>query len=132
MLSILLNPLTLVCPCFCPLYLALLSLRGLKGASDRGMCRSKGGDQRKAFLTSANNFMVTHPGQTIIDKYIGERLSTACFRAATVGNAVKGLKKCGVETHNPVVFSEHDFATSKAMMLLAMKLRIIVLIIRPS
>ncbi|GFY30108.1 hypothetical protein TNCV_4074211 [Trichonephila clavipes] len=70
MLSVLLNPVTLVCLCFCPLDLALLSLLGLRGASDRGMCRSKGGNQRKAFLPSANNFMVTHPGQTIIDKNI--------------------------------------------------------------
>ncbi|GFT22266.1 hypothetical protein TNCV_3272771 [Trichonephila clavipes] len=57
------------------------------------MCLSKGGNQRKASLPSANNFMVTHPGQTVIDKTIGERLSIAYFRAATVGNAVKGFKK---------------------------------------
>ncbi|GFV42699.1 hypothetical protein TNCV_840541 [Trichonephila clavipes] len=42
----------------------------LRGASDRGMCHSKGGDQRKTFLPSVNNFMVSHPGQTIIDKNI--------------------------------------------------------------
>ncbi|GFX28506.1 uncharacterized protein TNCV_1153151 [Trichonephila clavipes] len=58
--------------------------------------------------------MVTHPGQTIIDKNISESWSTAYFRAATVGNAVKGFKKCGIETHNLLVFSEHDFAASKA------------------
>ncbi|GFT95120.1 hypothetical protein TNCV_1473661 [Trichonephila clavipes] len=57
--------------------------------------------------------MVTHPGQTIIDQNIGERLSITYFRAVTVGNAVKGLKKCGIGTHNPLVFSEHDFAASK-------------------
>ncbi|GFW67725.1 uncharacterized protein TNCV_3445971 [Trichonephila clavipes] len=34
------------------------------------MCRSKGGNQRKASLPSANNFMVIHPGQTIIDKIL--------------------------------------------------------------
>ncbi|GFS79108.1 hypothetical protein TNCV_4408321 [Trichonephila clavipes] len=56
------------------------------------MCPSKGGDQRKTFLPSANNFM----------------------QPATVGNAVKGFKKCGIETHNLRVFSEHDFAASKA------------------
>ncbi|GFX83913.1 hypothetical protein TNCV_4286331 [Trichonephila clavipes] len=91
MLSILLNPVTLVCLCFCPLDLALLFLLGLRGASDRGMCRSKGGDHRKTFLPSTNNFMVAYPGQTIIDKNIGERLSTADFRAplTTVGNVVK-------------------------------------------
>ncbi|GFY06668.1 uncharacterized protein TNCV_3525241 [Trichonephila clavipes] len=55
--------------------------------------------------------MVTHPGHTIIDKNIGER---SYFRAATFGNAVKGLKKCAIETHNPLVFSEHDFAALKA------------------
>ncbi|GFS75606.1 uncharacterized protein TNCV_3423911 [Trichonephila clavipes] len=89
------------------------SLR-LRGALDRRKCRSKGGNQRKTFLPSANNFMVPHPGQIIIDKNIGERLSTAYFREATVGNAVKGFKKCGIETHNPLVFSEHDFTASKA------------------
>ncbi|GFS51702.1 hypothetical protein TNCV_613811 [Trichonephila clavipes] len=53
MLSILLNPVSAcVRQCFCPLDLALL---GLSGASDRGMCRSKGGDQRKTFLPSAKN-----------------------------------------------------------------------------
>ncbi|GFV55561.1 hypothetical protein TNCV_2574011 [Trichonephila clavipes] len=78
------------------------------------MCRSKGGNQRKASLPSANNFRVTHPGQTILDKNIGERLSTAYFREATVGNAVKWLKKCAIGTHNPLVFSEHVFAASKA------------------
>ncbi|GFT17509.1 uncharacterized protein TNCV_4807511 [Trichonephila clavipes] len=29
---------------------------------------------------------------------------------ATVGNAIKGFKKCRIETHNPLVFSKHDFA----------------------
>ncbi|GFV13046.1 transposable element Tcb2 transposase [Trichonephila clavipes] len=33
---------------------------------------------------------------------------------ATVENAVKGFKKCGIETHNPLVFSKQDFVTSKA------------------
>ncbi|GFT22162.1 hypothetical protein TNCV_3272041 [Trichonephila clavipes] len=77
------------------------------------MCLSKGGNQRKASLPSANNFMVTHPGQNVIDKNIVERLSIAYFRAATTGNAVKGFKKCAIETHNPLLFSEHDFAASK-------------------
>ncbi|GFW33053.1 hypothetical protein TNCV_2109831 [Trichonephila clavipes] len=45
---------------------------------------------------------------------IGELLSTAYFKAATVGNAVKGFKEYGIEPHNPLVFSEHDFAASKS------------------
>ncbi|GFW43828.1 uncharacterized protein TNCV_2854611 [Trichonephila clavipes] len=114
MLSILLNPVTLACLCFCPANLALLSLLGLRSVSDRGMYHSKGGEQRKTFLPSANNFMVIHPEQFIIDKNIGERLSTAYFSAPIVGNAVKGLKKCGIETHNHLVLSEHDFSASKA------------------
>ncbi|GFU37731.1 hypothetical protein TNCV_1466011 [Trichonephila clavipes] len=113
MLSVLLNPVTLICLCFYPLDLALLSVLGLKGASNWRMCRSKRGNQRKAFLPSANNFMVTHPGQTIIDKNIDERLSITYFRAATVGNAIKGLKYA-IDTHNSLVFSEHDFAAPKA------------------
>ncbi|GFT65623.1 hypothetical protein TNCV_869161 [Trichonephila clavipes] len=114
MLSILLNPVALICLCFCPLDLALLFLLRLRGASDRGMCRSKGGDQRKTFLPSANKFKITHPGQTIIDKNTGESSCTAYFRAAKVGNTVKRFKICGIETHNHLVFSEHDFAASKA------------------
>ncbi|GFT28587.1 uncharacterized protein TNCV_429741 [Trichonephila clavipes] len=110
-LSILLNPVILVSLCFCLLDLPLLSLLELRGASDRGICRSKWGDQRKTCLPSVKNFMVTHPGQTNIDKSFGERLSTTYFRAATVGNDVKGFQKCGIETHNPLVF---DFAASKA------------------
>ncbi|GFU53568.1 hypothetical protein TNCV_3969361 [Trichonephila clavipes] len=85
-----------------------------RGASYRGMWCSKGGDHRKTVLSSANYFMVTPLGQTIIDKNIGERLSTADSRAAGVGNVMKGFEKCGIETHNPLVFSEHDFAASKA------------------
>ncbi|GFT88834.1 hypothetical protein TNCV_906511 [Trichonephila clavipes] len=27
---------------------------------------------------------------------------------------LKGLKKCAIETHNPLVFSEHDSSASKA------------------
>ncbi|GFU98473.1 hypothetical protein TNCV_3653041 [Trichonephila clavipes] len=89
--------------CFCPLNLA----------PDRGKCRLKKGDQKKVFLPSANNFMVTL-GQTIIDKNGGERLRTTSFRAATVGNTIKGFTKCGIETHNPLVFSGHGVAASKA------------------
>ncbi|GFU31744.1 hypothetical protein TNCV_1176201 [Trichonephila clavipes] len=76
------------------------------------MCRSKGGNQRKASLPFGNNFMITHQGQTIIDKNNGERLSTAYFRTATVGNAVKGFKKCAIKTHKPLLFREHDFTAS--------------------
>ena len=57
--------------------------------------------------------MVTHPGQTMADKNIGELLSTAYFKAATVVNVVNGFKKCGIELHNPLVFREHDFAAAK-------------------
>ncbi|GFV80119.1 uncharacterized protein TNCV_1476821 [Trichonephila clavipes] len=56
--------------CVCPRDLALLSSLGLRDVPDRGRLHSKGGDQRKKFLPSANNFMVTHPRQTITDKNI--------------------------------------------------------------
>ncbi|GFS87346.1 hypothetical protein TNCV_422261 [Trichonephila clavipes] len=64
-------------------FVPYLGGKWLRGASDREMCRSKGGDQRKTCLPSANNFTVTYPGQTILDKNIDERLSTAYFRAAS-------------------------------------------------
>ncbi|GFU19480.1 hypothetical protein TNCV_4371561 [Trichonephila clavipes] len=57
--------------------------------------------------------MVTHPGQTITEKNIGEILSTAYFKAATIGNAIQGFKECGIEPHNPLVFSEYDFTAAK-------------------
>ncbi|GFW84185.1 RNase H domain-containing protein [Trichonephila clavipes] len=41
--------------------------------------------------------------QTITDKNIDEILGTAYFKAATVGNAVKGFKECGIKPHNPRV-----------------------------
>ncbi|GFW43220.1 uncharacterized protein TNCV_1349841 [Trichonephila clavipes] len=44
---------------------------------------------------------------------IGELLGTAYFKAATVGNVVKRFKECRIEPHNPLVFSEHDFAAAK-------------------
>ncbi|GFW16426.1 DDE-1 domain-containing protein [Trichonephila clavipes] len=65
------------------------------------------------YSQACDNFMVTHPGQTITDKNIGELLSAAYFKAATVRNAVKRFKECGIEPHNPLVFSEHDFAAAK-------------------
>ncbi|GFY33522.1 uncharacterized protein TNCV_4538501 [Trichonephila clavipes] len=57
------------------------------------MCLSKGGDQRKTFLTSAK------PPQPPKDK--------------PVGNAVKGFKEWGIEPHTPLVFSECDFAAAR-------------------
>ena len=57
--------------------------------------------------------MVFHPEQPITDKNIGELLSTAYFKAATVGSAVNGFKECMIEPHNSFVFSEHGFAAAK-------------------
>ena len=71
------------------------------------------GPLKTYYSQACDNFIVTHPGQTITDKNIGELLSTAYFKAATVGNAVNGFKECGIEPHNPLVFSEHDFAAAK-------------------
>ncbi|GFU22095.1 dynein beta chain, ciliary [Trichonephila clavipes] len=69
--------------------------------------------QNVSHLQACDNIILTHPGQTITDKNIGEVLSTTYFKAATVGNAVKGFKKCGIELHNPLVLSEYDFAAAK-------------------
>lgn len=40
-------------------------------------------------------------------------MSTAYFKAATVGNGINGFKKCGIEHYDPLVFNEHDFAAVK-------------------
>ncbi|GFX52130.1 hypothetical protein TNCV_547891 [Trichonephila clavipes] len=57
--------------------------------------------------------MVTHPGQAITNKNIGEILSTAYFKAATVGRAIQRFKECVIEPHNPLEFSEYDFTAAK-------------------
>ncbi|KAJ8889407.1 hypothetical protein PR048_008906 [Dryococelus australis] len=52
----------------------------------------------KTFYTQAcDNFML---------------FGTAYFRVATVANAVKGFKICGIEPYNPQIFAEEDFAPS--------------------
>ncbi|GFT78234.1 hypothetical protein TNCV_4335951 [Trichonephila clavipes] len=68
----------------------------------------------KKFLPSAKNVLVTHPGQTIRDKNIGEPVSIVYFKAATVGNAVKSFKEWDSELLKYLVFSEHNFAYSKS------------------
>ncbi|XP_046662227.1 uncharacterized protein LOC124370172 [Homalodisca vitripennis] len=68
----------------------------------------------KTFYSQAcDNFMVNNPGQTISDFKIGELLTIAYFKAATVGNAVSGFRSTGIEPYNPLVFDEHDFAASQ-------------------
>ncbi|GFU78208.1 DDE-1 domain-containing protein [Trichonephila clavipes] len=71
------------------------------------------GPLKTYYSQACDNFRVTHPGQTITDKYIGDPLSTAYFKAATVGNAMKGFKECGIEPHNPLLLSEHGFDAAK-------------------
>ncbi|KAJ8889024.1 hypothetical protein PR048_008518 [Dryococelus australis] len=62
---------------------------------------------------ACDNFMVTHPGQAITDRKASELLSIAYFKAATVDNAVNGFKECEIESYDPLVFNEHDFASAK-------------------
>ena len=45
--------------------------------------------------------------------YLHWLLSTAYFKSAADGNAVNGFEECGIELHNNLVFSEHDFAAAK-------------------
>ncbi|GFU00690.1 DDE-1 domain-containing protein [Trichonephila clavipes] len=71
------------------------------------------GSLKTYYIQACDNVMSTHPGQTITDKNIGKLLNTTYFKAATVGNIAKGFKECGIEPHNPLVFSEHDFAAVK-------------------
>ncbi|KAJ8888764.1 hypothetical protein PR048_008256 [Dryococelus australis] len=67
----------------------------------------------KTFYTQAcDNSMVSHPGQAITDKDVGQFFGTPYLRAATVANAVKGFKACGIEPYNPQIFAAEDFAPS--------------------
>lgn len=68
----------------------------------------------KTFYSQAcDNFMVTNPGRAITEADVGQLLNDAYSRAATVGNAVKSFKACGIEPFNPQIFSDEDFAPSK-------------------
>ncbi|KAJ8953481.1 hypothetical protein NQ318_023602 [Aromia moschata] len=67
----------------------------------------------KSFYNQAcDSFMVNHPGIPITDRNFGPMLGEAYGKAATVNNAVKGFRACGVEPFNPNVFEESDFAPS--------------------
>ncbi|GFS70729.1 hypothetical protein TNCV_498141 [Trichonephila clavipes] len=49
-----------------------------------------------------------------IGDFFGGEIGRNISHDLMLGNVVKGFRKCGIETHNPLVFREHDFAASKA------------------
>ena len=68
----------------------------------------------KTFYSQAcDNFMVSNSGRAITETKVGHLFEKAYSKAATVGNATKGLKACGIEPFNDNIFSEEDFAASK-------------------
>ncbi|XP_030763701.1 uncharacterized protein LOC115888207 [Sitophilus oryzae] len=58
-------------------------------------------------------FLVNHPGVVISDRNIGPLFAEAYCKAATVSNAVKGFKACGIEPFNPLIFDDNDFAAAR-------------------
>lgn len=56
--------------------------------------------------------MLNNPGRIITDKEIGQLFRNAYLKAATVGTAIKGFEKCGIEPYNPNIFDDADFAPS--------------------
>lgn len=67
----------------------------------------------KAFYNKAcDSFMVNKPGIPITDRNLGPMFGEAYGRAATVNNAVKGFRACGIEPFNANIFEESDFAPS--------------------
>ncbi|XP_030764171.1 uncharacterized protein LOC115888559 [Sitophilus oryzae] len=58
-------------------------------------------------------FLVNHPGVVISDRNIGPLFAEAYCKAATVSNAVKGFKACGIEPFNPLIFDDKDFAAAR-------------------
>lgn len=68
------------------------------------------GPLKTFYSQQCDNYMITHPGQGITDKVVGELFGIAYGKAATVGNATKGFQACGIEPFNPQVFNEEDFA----------------------
>ncbi|CAH1960859.1 unnamed protein product [Acanthoscelides obtectus] len=55
-------------------------------------------------------FLVNHPGCQITDRNLGPLFGEANSRAATVNNALKGFKACGIEPFNPLISDDSDFA----------------------
>lgn len=55
-------------------------------------------------------FLVNNPGTAISERNLGPLFSEAYGKAATVNNAVKGFKACGIEPFNPFIFEDHDFS----------------------
>lgn len=54
--------------------------------------------------------MVNNPGKAIRDKNIGSLFRKAYEKAATVGNAVNGFRRCGIQPFDPHIFSDMDYA----------------------
>ena len=71
------------------------------------------GPWKTFFSQACDKIMVSNPGRAITETKVGHLFEKAYSKAATVGNATKGLKACGIESFNDYIFSEEDFAASK-------------------
>ncbi|KAJ8910117.1 hypothetical protein NQ315_007955 [Exocentrus adspersus] len=68
----------------------------------------------KTYLAQAcDTHLVNHPGEPITDKNIGPLFGTAYGKAATVNNTVKGFQATGIESYNPGIFDDSDYAPAK-------------------
>lgn len=57
--------------------------------------------------------MTNHPGRAIKECDVEKLFCEAYNRAATVTNAVSGFRTCDIQSYNPNVFSDFDFASTK-------------------
>ena len=72
------------------------------------------GPLKMFYNQTCDDFSITYPGQVIPDCNNGELLTTAYCKAATVGNAVRGFKECGIEPFNSQIFHKEDFVSAES------------------
>ncbi|XP_074034640.1 uncharacterized protein [Leptinotarsa decemlineata] len=65
------------------------------------------------FSRDSDSFVVSNTGQTITDKNICRIFNNSYLKATTVGNAVICFRKCGIESFDPFIFGDEEYAATK-------------------
>lgn len=67
------------------------------------------GPLKTAYSVACNDYMVSHPGETIDIQKIAGIFNTAYNKAATLQNAISGFRATGIEPFNRMIFNDDDF-----------------------